>query len=205
MSSAIDFEIMGGTMWDDEPTMHSTKTFDSTHQLSSLTLAPQHHRLGVAGGSFTTTLGPLVLRGEGAVYTGKHFLSHDMTRREGVIEKKYLHYLAGVDFALMDIHFSAQFIQQTILDYEETMLHDQYENTMTILAFKDFLREKLRLELFSYIGLNDQDALVRPKVSYTLTDGFKILLGMDIFMGDEGKFGQYDENDIAYLKIRYDF
>ena len=47
ITSAIDFEIMGGYMWDDDPTMHITKTIDpQTFQLEGITVTPRHHRLG---------------------------------------------------------------------------------------------------------------------------------------------------------------
>lgn len=206
MSSAIDFEFMGGYMWDDDPAMHITKKVNpQTHQLTGIVAIPKHHRLGVGGGSFTSTVGPLVLRGEGAFYYGKYFNSEERTLVDGLIEKNYLHYLAGVDFAIKDIHFSTQFVQQAILDYDDKIKNDQFDNTITALAFRDFIRETLRIELFTYIGLNNYDALVRPKVTYKLTDGFKLLLGANIFVGSEGKFGQYGENDMVYLKVRYDF
>ncbi|MBT4485098.1 MAG: hypothetical protein HOC71_15645 [Candidatus Latescibacteria bacterium] len=206
LTSAIDFEIMGGYMWDDDPTMHITKTINpQTFQLTGLTVTPQHHRLGLLGGSFSSTIGGFVLRGEGAYYNGKYFNSEDPTLTDGTVKKNYLHYLIGVDYTLWDIRLSSQFIQQTILDYDEHINNDEFENTMTVLASKDFLGKTLRLELFSYIGLNNSDALIRPKITYDLADGFELLLGANIFVGDEGRFGQYDNNDMAYTKIKYSF
>ncbi len=206
LTSAIDFEIMCGYMWDDDPTMHITKTIDpQTFQLTDLTVTPRHHRLGLAGSSFSTTLGGFVLRGEGAYYNGKYFNSKDPTLTDGVVKKNYLHYLIGMDYTLWDIKLSFQFIQQAILDYDEYINNDEHENTMTILASKDFFRETLRLELFSYIGLYNSDALIRPKITYDLADGFEILLGANIFVGDEGNFGQYDNNDMVYTKIKYSY
>ena len=150
LTSAIDFEIMGGYMWDDDPVMHISKTIDpQSHQLTGLTVTPQHHRLGLAGGSFSTTLGGFVVRGEGAYYNGKYFNSEDPALTHGTVEKNYLHYLVGVDFTLWDIRVSSQFIQQAILDYDDYIKNNEFENTMTFLAGKDFLRETLRLELFS--------------------------------------------------------
>ncbi|MCD6205686.1 MAG: hypothetical protein J7L22_08490, partial [Candidatus Marinimicrobia bacterium] len=65
MTSLIDFEVMAGYAWDDDPAIHVQKTVDqATMQLSSITVTPRHHRLGICGGSFSTTLGPVVLRGE---------------------------------------------------------------------------------------------------------------------------------------------
>ncbi|MBC8186151.1 hypothetical protein H8E88_34140 [candidate division KSB1 bacterium] len=199
ITSAMDFEIMGGYAWDDDPTMHIAK--NST----GLTVTPRHHRLGLAGGSFSSTLGGFVLRGEGAYYNGKYFNSEDPKLTDGTVKKNYIHYLVGLDYTLWDIRLSSQFIQQAILDYEKPIKNDEYENTMTVLASKDFLRETLRLELFSYIGLNNSDALIRPKVIYDLADGFELLLGANIFVGDAGRFGQYDGNDMVYAKVKYSF
>jgi hypothetical protein len=116
-----------------------------------------------------------------------------------------LHYLLGVDFTLLDIKMSIQFIQQLILDYEDPILNDRAENMMTFLASKDFLRETLFLELFTYVGLNNGDALIRGKVTYKLIDGFEVMLGANIFTGDKGMFGQFNENDMVYAKIKYSF
>ncbi len=207
LSSSIDFEIMGGYMWDDDPTLHVTKTIDPlTSQLASMRVTPQHHRLGLFGGSFSSTLGGFVIRGESAYYSGKYFQTTDPMALDSIIEKNYIHYLIGADFTLAGIKMSTQFIQQVILDYNEPILKDQFENTMTFLARKDFLRETLALELFAYIGLNKGDSLVRIKATYKLVDGFDILLGANIFSGDtKGSFGQYGNNDMLYMKVKYSF
>ena len=78
LTSLVDFEVMAGYAWDDDPTMHVVKSIDlATHRLTGLTVYPQHHRLALGGGSFSTTVGPFVLRGEGAYYNGKYFNSTD--------------------------------------------------------------------------------------------------------------------------------
>jgi hypothetical protein len=38
-----------------------------------------------------------------------------------------------------------------------------------------------------------------------MTDGFEILVGADLFMGDEGTFGAYHQNDSVYAKLKYSF
>lgn len=206
MTSLIDFEVMAGYAWDDDPTMHIQKTIDpATQQLSGITLLPQHHRLTVGGGSFSTTVGAFVLRGEGAYYSGKYFQTENPTATDGITEEDYLHYLVGLDFNIGDIRISSQFIQQAILDYDDQIANDEFENTATILVSRTFLRETLKMELFSYIGLSNEDALIRPKVTYDFTDGFQFLLGANIFTGNEGRFGQYDNNDMLYFKVKYSF
>ena len=206
MTSVIDFEVMGGYAWDDDPTMHVQKTIDpATLRLSSITVIPQHHRLGIGGGSFSSTLGAIIFRGESAYYSGKYFQTDDISATDGIIKKNYLHYLLGLDFNIGEIRISSQVIQQAILNYDNQIVNDEFENTATILISRTFLRETLKMELFSYIGLSNQDALIRPKLTYDFTDGFQILLGANIFTGQKGRFAQYDDNDMIYCKVKYSF
>ncbi len=198
LDSLLDFEIMGGYMWDDEPTPHVTNPM-------SLEITPEHHRLALAGGSFSTTVAGIVFRGEGAFYYGKHFRTDDPATGEGVVQKEYIHYLVGSDFSLQGIDCSAQYIQQIILDYDNSIVNDQLEHMASFRISKRFLRETLRLELFSYIGLNEPDALLRPKIVYDLTDGLELLFGSNIFLGNEGMFGQYNDNNMVYAKVTYSF
>lgn len=206
LSSAIDFELMAAYSWDDDPTFHSEKILNTELGLAdSVVLKPEYHRLSTLGGSFSTTLGDIVLRGEGAYYTGKYFLSANPFSLDGTEKKDYLHYLIGVDFSIGDVKLSSQFIQQGILDYNDYLIKDEFENTVTFLASIDFLRETLNLELFSYIGLNEGDALVRPKLIYDYADGLELQFGANLFLGDEGTFGNYDKNDMIYTKLKYSF
>ncbi|TVQ16159.1 MAG: hypothetical protein EA361_04550 [Bacteroidetes bacterium] len=206
MASGFDYELVGGYFWYDDPAMHITRHIDpQTQQLASLTLMPEYHRVSMAGGSISTPVGPFLLRAEGAYYSGRYFQTANPMAQGGKLKKDNLHYMAGLDYNLWGITLSAQFIQELILDYEEGMQNDELDNTMTFLAKKDFLRERLWVELFSYIGLNNEDALIRPKVTYNFADGFEVLGGANIFLGDTGRFGQYKDNDMVYVKVKYSF
>ena len=209
LTSKIDFEFMGGYTWDDNPTMHATKQFDMSSGspiLTGINITPEYHRLYLGGGSFSTEILGLVWRGEAAYYNGKYFQTEDPLATDALIQKDYLHYLIGLDFNIKDIKFSMQFIQEAILDYDDNMLNDEMQNTMTFVARYSILRETLHFELFSYIGLNNEDALIRPKITYDFDDSFSILLGSNIFIGDEeGRFGRYKDNSMAYMKLKYNF
>ncbi|MBT3210238.1 MAG: hypothetical protein HN704_09485 [Bacteroidetes bacterium] len=213
LTSKIDFELMGGYTWDDNPSMHVQKEFglDTTTIppspiMTSLYITPKHHRLNLGGGSFSTEIKGIILRGEGAYYNGKYFQTEDPLANDALVQKDYLHYLIGLDFNIKNIKFSTQFIQETILDYDENMLNEKNQNTLTFLARYDIFRETLHLELFSYIGLTNEDALIRPKITYDFDDSFSILLGSNIFIGnDEGRFGQLKNNSMGYMKLKYSF
>ncbi len=213
ITSKIDFDLMGGYTWDDSPTMHVQKQFGMDTStvppqpvLTGLNITPEYHRLTVGGGSFSTEIKGVILRGEAAYYNGKYFQTTDPQAQDGLIEKDYLHYVVGLDFNIGDVKLSTQFIQQYILDYNDMIENDEMLNTATFLARYDMFRETLHLELFSYIGLTNEDALIRPKITYDFDDSFSILLGANIFIGDEnGMFGRYQDNSMVYTKIKYSF
>ncbi len=211
ITSAIDIEIMSGYTWDDTPTMHVQKEFQVNPQtqkpmLTEINISPKHHRLFLGGGSFSTEIKGIILRGEAAYYNGKYFQTEDPTAEDALIKKDYLHYVAGLDFNIGNVKLSTQFIQKYILDYNDLMKENEIENTATFMARYDLLRETLHLELFSYIGLTNKDALIRPKITYDFDNSFSILGGANIFVGDtDGQLGQYQNNSMLYLKIKYSF
>lgn len=209
LGSKIDFELMGAYTWDDNPSLFAIKNFDTLGGqpvLNKLEIIPEHNRLTVGGGSFSTEIEGVVLRGEGAYYHGKYFQTADPLASGSLTEKDYLHYLIGADFSLGDVKLSSQIIQESILDYDDLILQKQNITTMTFLAQYDMLRETLHLELFTYMGITNEDALIRPKITYDLDDGFSVLLGANIFTGNtDGKFGQYKDNTMIYTKLKYSF
>ncbi len=213
ITSNVDFSVMAGYTWDDNPTMHvqkifgrDTSTMPPKPYLKSLIITPQHHRLAVGGGSFSTEIKGLIFRGEAAYYHGKYFQTKDPKATDAIVQKDYLNYVIGLDFSVGEVKMSTQFIQKYILDYDSQLIDDEAQNMATFLLRYDMMRETLHLQLFSYIGLNKGDALIRPKITYDYEDGFSILLGSNIFVGDKGgMFGQYYNNSMVYCKIKYSF
>ncbi|MBN1759252.1 MAG: hypothetical protein JW863_13080 [Chitinispirillaceae bacterium] len=206
ISSAFDVDVMGGYMWDADPAMHVHRVADpQTGRLQSITVTPRHHRLAVGGAAFSSPIGDFIVRGEGAWYHGKYFSTTDAADADGVVKKDYVNYLLGIDYTLWETRVSTQFIQRVILEHDDYLADRQFDNMMTVLVSRDFLRETLTLDVFAYIGLYEPDALIRPRATYILTDGLSVQLGANLFAGDRGKFGQFDDNDMVYLKTRFSF
>jgi hypothetical protein len=206
LSSSFDLELMAGYAWDDDPAFHIETQIDSTSgNPFALIVRPEHHRLTLAGGSFSTEVAGFILRGEGAYYQGKQFSAESPFPGDGVLERDSGQFLVGLDRSFLGLNWSVQFSRATIIDYDESLVMEQNSDLMTVLVRDDFLNETLHVELFGYFGLTDEDALVRPKVSYDLADGLEVMFGADLFIGDEGRFGAYSENDLIYTKIKYSF
>lgn len=208
--SEIDLQVIGGYTWDDDPVLHVNKQFvvdPITNELilSSILVAPKHHRLGLIGANFSTEKKGFIIRGEGAFYTGKYFQTIAPTATDALTKKDYVNYVVGLDKSFGEWKISGQFVQKIILDYDAEINEEETTNMATFLMTKTLMRETVRLELFSYIGLNDSDAFVRPRAYYFPTDGTSIEIGVNIFIGDTGTFGQYNKNDMIYTKLKYNF
>ena len=203
--SVIDLHLIGAYTWDDAQSMHVQKQIDSTMSLTGIIITPSHHRLMMGGGNFSSTIGGFILRGEAAYYYGKYFQTTDPTVNDALVQKNYLNYIVGLDKTIGDWKISSQFIQKIIFEYNDLMTNDKEDNLMTIMVNRTLFREQLRLELFSYIGLNNGDALVRIRGYYFPHDGMSIELGTNIFVGDKGTFGQYNNNDMVYARVKYSF
>ena len=203
--AAIDLQIIGGFTRDDDPAMHITKQLDADMQLTGLEIQPQYHRLGLAGGSFSTDIGGFILRGEGALYFGKYFQTEDPKIGDALIQKDYVNFVVGLDKTIGDWKFSGQFIQKIILDHNDFIQEDKTDNLATLLVNRTLFREKVRLELFSYFGLNNGDTFTRIRGYFFPYDGVSIELGTNLFFGNEGIFGEYDKNDMIYTRVKYNF
>ncbi|MEN8249733.1 MAG: DUF1302 family protein [Bacteroidota bacterium] len=206
MSKAwADIQLMGAYTWEDAPTMHVTQILPPDPKAPGLLIKPEHYRVGLVGASFNTQIADFVIRGEGAYYFNKNWQTTDPTAPGFLVEKDYLNYVVGLDKTIGDWKFSTQFIQRYISDYDESIKSDEVDNLVTLLISKSMFRETVRLEWFSYHGLNNGDALMRLRGFYYPHDAVSIELGSNVFTGTEGTFGQYNDNDMIYTRIKYNF
>ncbi len=197
-----DIQIIGAYTWDDKPTNHITAIPPPD---VGLLIKPEYHRLALTGMSFNTQIANFILRGEGAYYFGKYWQSTAFEATDALIQKDYVNYVVGLDKTIGNWNLSTQFIQRIIVDYETAIDVDKADNLATLLVSKSMFRETVRLEWFSYYGFNNHDALMRVRGFYYPHDAVSLELGTNIFVGDQGTFGQYNHNDMIYTRIKYSF
>jgi Protein of unknown function (DUF1302) len=205
MSSWGDLELVGAWMWDDDPALHRKVAMDAQTGLPAVTITPEHHRLPMGGVSFSTVTGPFVLKTEAAYYHEKRFQTEALSDPDGLLEKSYAHWMVGANVKIWEINTGLQYVQRAIIDYDDEQVAEQFDHTVTVQLSMDFLRETLHISLFSYIGVEPWNALVRPTISYDFPGGIQALVGTNLFIGDEGTFGQFDSNDMVYAKLKYAF
>ncbi len=200
--SGIDLAAAAGYVWDDFPVMGKTVVTDSTG--TTLYLRPEHHRFVFAGLEFSRPWSDFVLRGEAALYKDRRFETAEQAGAP--LRKDAVNWLLGLDwYPGHEWTAIVQFADNTILGSAAEMTNEQHTMFATLNVSKRLLRSTLVLSTMLYFGINDTDLFDRTSVDYALTDEIHVMAGFDLFAGDRGMFGRYNENDEVWFKAKYGF
>ena len=130
-----------------------------------------------------------------------------------LIDNSEIRYLAGYtrDIA-MDLNASFQYYVAQLLDYGDYAAHlagsparDEFRHVITLQLTQLLMNQNLELSLSGYYSPSDEDAYLRPKISYDPTDSIVLEAGANIFMGKAMHtfFGQFENNTNVYAAVRY--
>jgi len=199
--SGIDFDISALHTWNKAPVY--SYYYDST---STFHMKPEHHRMGFIGLGFSKALNAFILRGEGAFNFDKSFTPNINNYDEGILKRNSINYLVGIDwYPGNEWTITGQFSDEYILDYTNEI--DLPEHTMisTFGISKKIFRSTLSLSTFGYIDIKEGEFFKRTSVDYSVSDNIHIIGGVDLFYGDEGTFGQYEDNSQMWIKAKFNF
>ncbi|MBU1699853.1 MAG: hypothetical protein KJ970_14290 [Candidatus Eisenbacteria bacterium] len=169
-------------------------------------------RLNVYGASLRRGLLGGVFNLEGGYYDSRD----DQDGDNPFVENSTLRGMAGFDRQLMtDLQLGLQGY------FEQMQNHDLYAGGIQPGAYeKEELRQlytmrltrwlkyqTIMLSLFTFYSPTDEDFYVRANASYKLSDPMEVSLGANLFGGEyeQTLFGQFEDNDNVYLRLRYSF
>ncbi len=154
---------------------------------------PRHERFHLLGGSFNYAFDVFVIRGEGGLRLGEHFVSGDPHDRDGVRQREFLSYVLGLDWTVSDnLMANVQFFQNVIFNAPGSLVGESVENAVSLFLLSDFINETLHPQLLVLYGINFGDLLIRPQVRYDFSDYLSATIGADFFTGSRaGLFGQF--------------
>ncbi len=162
------------------------------------------YRMSVLGGDFSTALGSFGLRGEVA-YRKPHANHQEST----YIIQPDLNYVLGIDREFPgDVSVILQYLGRYVIDFQELtpetnlgaplplyslafknrlLASQQYElsHAFSLRMAKSLLHETLTLEVMGYANLTSEEFLVKPKLTYLLTDALSLDLGGEWYQGPE--------------------
>jgi len=195
----IDLALSSLYTWDKFPVMNQTRIDDN-----NLSTRAEHHRLTFVGMEFSMPYHEFVIRGEAAYYKGKYLEPASLD--DMLMQKNTVNWLLGLDWSPgSNWTLSAQFADNFILDYDKKILNEKHTMISTLNISKKLFRETLTISSMGYLGINDKDCFTRSSMDYALTDELHLLAGFDMFIGDKGMFGQFEDNNELWIKAKYSF
>lgn len=159
-------------------------------------VGPEYRRSHLLGGTFSTAVGSMTLRGEVA-WSSDTYQPLGEFRASAVAESAELSSVLGLDWSpSVNTLVSAQFFNSTLFDHDEAMARDADEQLVTLLFQQDLANAAWRFRAIGLHSLNDGDSLLQFKLRYWLSSRLELWIGADFFSGDRlGLFGQYDDED----------
>lgn len=218
--------------WDDFPASFRRIEGDAAGGFSNapeVIFTPRMNRITTIGTTLSKSFGRIVLNAEFAYTFGKLFgtlldikvaaasnltanVDNDISPVLGELERDFLKYAAGLDFALFGAEMSMQFLQQYIPNWNSVILQDKIDTVLSHFMRKTFMHERLVGRMLTLYFLSEEDILLRPALETRLTDKVKTVVGADIFIGDRGEeVGQFDfigffkDSNRIFLEIVYSF
>ena len=162
----------------------------------TVTITPTYKRNHLLGGSASNTFGDFILRAEAGYNSDSYFISSNLDS-QGVSHYHEIASVLGLDWqGLSDTLLSVQWFQSYLLNYHRSTVRDQSDQSISFLARRLFQNETWKAQLMILHSLNDEDGLVRPRISHTLLSQLDIWIAADVFYGDShGLYGEFDAND----------
>ncbi|MFW5998414.1 MAG: DUF1302 family protein [Halanaerobiaceae bacterium] len=200
LGTDFDYELVAGYIWDDHPSLYIQQ---KPLQEPEVTL--KHERLTVAGGSFSTSRDAWVIRGDGLYTSGKKYNGFDPEYEAGLVAKNNIKWMIGADYTLDDYLLSGQLYQEVILDYEDSIIQDEFSSKMTFMTQRQFLRDKLDTKITFFYDFNQESLKAKPEISYNYNDDFKIEAGADYMLEDGSDTISSLANDVIYVQSTYMF
>jgi len=194
----IDLSISSFYTWTDFPAYYSEEKSDR------LLIHQKYYRYGFLGIDLSAPVHEFVLRCDIAMYFNKPYEAQNLEGKP--YKRNIINALMGLDwYPGNNWTVSGQISNNLILNHSEKIAERQHNWLATLSISKTLAHETIEISSFSYIGLQEIDLFNRSYIDVSMTDEFHLLSGFDLFLGNDGSFGQYQKNSELWLKAKYSF
>ncbi len=173
---------------------------------------PTFSRLNVYGASLRTTLHRGVFNAETAYYASRDDRSGD----DPAVPNSQARYLVGYEQELVaNLTFAGQAYVEWVENHDRLLAAsptprfeaEKWRSLFTGRLTWRTRQDKLVWSLFAFYSPTEHDFYARPKVDYRYSDAWTYTAGLNLFGGDEAHtfFGQFDDNDNAYVRVRFNY
>jgi hypothetical protein len=171
---------------------------------------PTHSRLNAYGASVRGAVAGGIAHVETVLYDGDDTAGDDPN-----VPNSQLRGLMGYERELApDLTGAVQYYVEHVLDHDRLLsasAHPAFEPSRTRhlittrLTYR-LLQQTLTASLFAFVSPNDEDAYLRPSLSYAWSDALTVAGGANVMVGNDATFfGQLKRGSNVYLRARYGF
>ncbi len=160
-----------------------------------------------------------VAAGIGNIEVGYYDSREDRSGEDVFIPNSQLRLLVGYEQELArDFTGAVQYYLEHMMDhgnYARALRNaspgapeaDHDRHVVTVRLTKLLMNQNLELSLFAYYSPSDNDAYLRPRVHYKVSDTWSVEVGGNVFIGDEPHtfFDQFNRDSNIYAGARYSF
>jgi len=187
---------------------------------------PSPPRLHITGVTMSRAVGPFIWNTEAAYIVGKlwgTFLGAGAVPPpdavSGEVERSYYKWATSLDFTVLGVDFSLQYMTAHILDYDGAIIADKDDTVHAAFVRKNFLNNIVTAQCLAIHFINDDEWVLRPRTDVLLTQRVKFSVGADVMTGDiadvgprgeplPGQFhfaGFFQNSSRVYAEIAYQF
>ena len=219
--------------WDDYPVMfrHMRVMLDADP-----IFFPTYSRMSLWGATILKPIGKAILKGEIAYAPDKYFGIQNTTDgdgdgfldQNGEFKKAHVRWGLGVDFNYKGMEISPAIVQWIIFAYDEPIIQDEFETTISLYLRKPLSKGRMLFELLAIYSPNYKESYMKPKVTFMMSDSFQFTAGFDLFQGEKSQFGvgvggtaqsgnlvaieqrarffgNFNENDRFFVEFKYSY
>jgi len=167
----------------------------------------KHPQFTAYGLNFAKGFSRGTLRGELALKPDSTFAASSQADDDGLVKTDYFQGVIGIDWTFFtDLYLNAQYFMESFPHGRNGAASRPYVDGMTFKIKDLFLDNALELGLQGMLYFSGDGLSLEPYAQYEINDHWKITAGFLLWEGErQGRLGQYDDNDMAYLKIKYAF
>jgi hypothetical protein len=125
-----------------------------------------------------------------------------------LLRKPWLHTMFGIQGEVFGTNVSLQGYLETIFNYEDRILPQQYFPYVTALASRPFLRDRLQMLTLGRYNIFGEDFWFQLQGIYEIADGIELALGTNLFGGEfvspfygHFTFHQFRENSFIFSRF----
>lgn len=221
--------------WDDFPVIFRTARVDQTPNNPPI-LYPTYTRINMYGATAVKQVGPVIVKTEAAYVTDKYFGLRNTVDRDGdgftdsngELQRDHIRWGLGLDFNILGMDLSPGYTVWHILNYDEGLIQPQNDSAFSFFGRKEFPQNSAIFQILWIYLINMEESVVKPKLTFQVSDKLQVSGGLDLFygrsgflgsVGDDGSInnliaaaqqrpqflGNFHDNDRIYMEFKYSF